>query len=241
MKRSLWLFAWVFVIFAGATALTACGPNENTPTFDHVIPVTGGDMPGAVTPAAVMPTAVTPTVSLPSVEPSPAPVMEQAAAPTALPSPTAAAPLPPPADPGASWQPDHSAKIGQNHPPEKRILVDISEQRVYAYQNGTAVMDFPVSTGRNNNTAVGTFKILDKKAYPYSEPWGFWMPNWMGIYWVAGLENGFHALPVLESGGELWRDEIGTPASYGCVVLLPEDMQRLYEWSEVGTPVEIVE
>jgi hypothetical protein len=67
------------------------------------------------------------------------------------------------------------------------------------------------------------------------------MPHWMGIYWVAGLKNGFHALPVLESGEELWRDQIGTPASYGCVVLLPEDMAQLYEWSEVGTPVEIVE
>ena len=120
-------------------------------------------------------------------------------------------------------------------------MVSISEQHVYAYAGDSLVFDFVASTGRGNTTLPGNFHILDKIPNAYSNPWGFWMPYWMGIYWVgSNLENGFHSLPVLYNGQEIWGEAIGTPISYGCVVLLPEDMQRLFNWAELGTPVQIV-
>lgn len=125
-------------------------------------------------------------------------------------------------------------------PGEKWILVRISEQRVYAYAGEVLVYEFPVSTGRNNNTAVGRFKVRDKRLNAVNVTWGYDMPHWMGVYWVnPDLENGFHALPVLPDGSRLWEDQIGAPASDGCIVLLPDDMAALYEWAEVGTPVVI--
>jgi hypothetical protein len=66
------------------------------------------------------------------------------------------------------------------------------------------------------------------------------MPDWMGIYYVGyDLENGFHALPVLPDGEQIWGSQIGTPITYGCVVLRPGDMQQLYAWADLGTAVEI--
>lgn len=124
---------------------------------------------------------------------------------------------------------------------EKKIIVDLSEQLVTAYQDGSAVMRFPASTGRNDNTAAGSFRILDKRLRPINPQWGYSMPNWMGIYWVGEMENGIHALPVTEDGRELWGNLIGSPASDGCVVLRAEHMQKLYDWAEVDTPVEIIE
>jgi len=122
----------------------------------------------------------------------------------------------------------------------KSIRVDISKQHVYAYEGSQQVLDFVASTGSSNSTLAGQFTILDKIADAYSYPYGFWMPDWMGIYYVGnGLENGFHALPVLGSGETLWGDEIGQPITYGCVVLETTDMQQLYEWAEVGTRVTI--
>jgi LysM repeat protein len=139
-----------------------------------------------------------------------------------------------------------SGSAPQNDPAQnpdggaKTILVDLSEQRVYAYEGEAQVFSFPASTGRGNGTLSGDFQILDKIPNAYSDPWGFWMPNWMGIYWAGPyLENGFHSLPVLADGTELWGDQIGTPVSYGCVVLLPQDMQQLFDWADLGTPVEI--
>lgn len=122
----------------------------------------------------------------------------------------------------------------------KSILVDISEQHMYAYEGKKLVLSFNASTGRNGSTFTGTFSILDKIPKAWSAPWGFWMPHWMGIYYVgSNLENGFHSLPVLTNGQEIWGDEIGVPITYGCVVLDPGDMKRLFNWAEIGTPVLI--
>jgi lipoprotein-anchoring transpeptidase ErfK/SrfK len=122
----------------------------------------------------------------------------------------------------------------------KTILVDISEQHVYAYEKGELVFSFVASTGRNKSTRVGRYKILDKIPRAYSDPWGFWMPYWMGIYYAGNnLENGFHSLPVLSNGVQIWGKKIGTPITYGCVVLKPDDMKKLYRWAGIGTAVVI--
>jgi hypothetical protein len=65
------------------------------------------------------------------------------------------------------------------------------------------------------------------------------MPYWLGIYWAGSLENGIHALPILPSGQRLWQGYLGTPVSYGCVILGTIEAQTLYNWAEVGTPVVI--
>jgi LysM repeat protein len=122
----------------------------------------------------------------------------------------------------------------------KSILVVISKQHMYAYEGKKLVFSFGVSTGRNGSTYAGTFSILDKIPNAWSAPWGFWMPYWMGIYYVgSNLENGFHSLPVLTNGKEIWGDEIGVPITYGCVVLDPSNMKRLFNWADIGTPVII--
>jgi lipoprotein-anchoring transpeptidase ErfK/SrfK len=123
---------------------------------------------------------------------------------------------------------------------QRRIEVDISEQHMYAYDGEELVYSFIVSSGQGGGTLTGDFKILDKIENAWSLPWGFWMPDWMGIYYVnSGLENGIHSLPVMTDGREIWGDQIGNPISYGCVVLKPEDALLLYNWASVGTPVII--
>jgi LysM repeat protein len=125
-------------------------------------------------------------------------------------------------------------------PGPKHILVNLSEQRLYAMQGEQVVYDFRVSTGRNDSTLPGTFSILNKNPRAYSDPWGFWMPYWMGIYYAGpNLQNGIHALPVLLNGTTIWGDQLGTPVSYGCIVLDTADAQLLYYWAGLYTPVEI--
>lgn len=123
---------------------------------------------------------------------------------------------------------------------EKTILVDISDQHVYAYAEGKLIFSFVASNGRHNLTRIGHYRILDKIPNAYSDPWGFWMPYWMGIYYAGyNLENGFHSLPVLSNGVKLWGSKIGSPITYGCVVLMPNDMKKLYRWAGIGTAVVI--
>jgi lipoprotein-anchoring transpeptidase ErfK/SrfK len=121
----------------------------------------------------------------------------------------------------------------------KYILVDISQQHMYVYEGDTLVYSFIASTGINNATRVGSFSVLDKIPNAYGATWDLWMPNWLGIYWAGSLENGIHALPILSNGVQLWAGYLGVPISYGCVVLGTYESQLLYNWADVGTPVDI--
>ncbi len=121
----------------------------------------------------------------------------------------------------------------------KYILVSISTQHLYAYDNGQIVYSFVASTGMGNSTRVGKFSVLDKIPNAYGATWNIWMPDWLGIYWSGSLENGIHALPILSGGTRLWAGYLGTPISFGCVVLGINEAHELYNWAEVGTPVEI--
>jgi lipoprotein-anchoring transpeptidase ErfK/SrfK len=121
----------------------------------------------------------------------------------------------------------------------KYILVDISEQHMYVYEGDALIYSFVASTGIGNSTRVGTFAVQSKIPNAYGSTWNLWMPNWLGIYWSHGLENGIHALPILSNGATLWEGYLGSPVSYGCVVLGTYESQILYDWAEIGTPVEI--
>ena len=121
----------------------------------------------------------------------------------------------------------------------KYILVDISEQHMYVYENEQLLYSFVASTGINNATRAGLFHVQSKIPSAYGATWNIWMPNWLGIYYAGGLENGIHALPILPNGSELWAGYLGRPISYGCVVLGSYEAGLLYNWAEIGTPVEI--
>ena len=121
----------------------------------------------------------------------------------------------------------------------KYILVDISEQHMYVYEGDVLVYSFVASTGMNNSTRVGSFSVLNKIPNAYGATWNIWMPHWLGIYWSGSLQNGIHALPILPNGATLWAGYLGTPISYGCIVLGTYEAQQLYNWADVGTPVEI--
>ncbi|RJP47353.1 MAG: murein L,D-transpeptidase [Anaerolineaceae bacterium] len=121
----------------------------------------------------------------------------------------------------------------------KYILVDISEQHMYVYENDQLIYSFVASTGINNSTRAGLFHVQSKYPNAYGATWNIWMPSWLGIYYAGGLENGIHALPILPGGGELWAGYLGRPVSYGCVVLGSYEASVLYNWAEIGTPVEI--
>lgn len=122
----------------------------------------------------------------------------------------------------------------------KRIEIDVSQQRLIAWEKDQIVFDFICSTGKvGTPTKRGTFEVLDKIPEAYSSVWDLRMPWWLGIYWAGGSENGIHALPILSNGRTLWSGYLGRPISYGCIVLDTAAARKLYNWAEIGTPVVI--
>jgi LysM repeat protein len=125
--------------------------------------------------------------------------------------------------------------------PNKRIVLSISEQHLWAYQDGQLLYDFVISTGIDRSpTQPGVFQVQTHELNAYASAWDLWMPHFMGIYeaW-PGFMNGLHGLPTLSSGYILWADILGSPASYGCIILDLPDAETLYGWAEQGVVVEI--
>lgn len=120
---------------------------------------------------------------------------------------------------------------------EPVIDIDISEQKLRFKFGNTVVREYTVSTGTfKTPTPLGRFKILNKQelrigsARPH-----YRMPFWQGFTkWGHGL----HALPYLANdNGVFWNealDHIGQRVSHGCVRMLNEDAEDLYQLTSVG-------
>lgn len=121
----------------------------------------------------------------------------------------------------------------------KAIYVSLSKQRMWVYENGRLLWTFLVSTGTPDRaTKAGTFRIKSKIDEAWSNVWQLRMPNWLGIYDVGRVENGIHAMPMTRNGRPV-RWQVGTPGSFGCVVLNTKDAATLYNWATIGTLVVI--
>ena len=116
--------------------------------------------------------------------------------------------------------------VGAN---ERWIDVDLSQQRVYAYEGDQIVNSFLVSTGTYlTPTVTGKYKIYVKySAADMSGP-GYYLPDVQYVmYFYKGY--GLH--------GTYWHHNFGTPMSHGCVNLRTKDAKWLFNWASVGTKV----
>ena len=123
----------------------------------------------------------------------------------------------------------------------KRIVISISEQRLWAYQDGSLLSEHIISTGIDRSpTQPGIFQVQTHEINAYASVWDLHMPNFLGIYeaW-PGFMNGIHGLPTLSNGRRLWANVLGRPASYGCIILNLDAAEWLYNWAEDGVIVEI--
>ena len=123
----------------------------------------------------------------------------------------------------------------------KRIVISISQQRMWVYQDGVMISNYIVSTGiPSSPTMAGIFQVQSHYLNAYASRWDLYMPHFLGIYDATPyLENGIHGLPLLSSGVRLWGNVLGRPASYGCIILTLDAAESLYEWADDGVVVEI--
>lgn len=125
--------------------------------------------------------------------------------------------------------------------PNKRIILSISKQRLWVYQDGRLLGTHVISTGIDKSpTQPGIFQVQTHDKNAYASVWDLYMPNFLGIYeaW-PGFMNGLHGLPTLSNGQRLWANILGRPASYGCIILDLDTSRWLYDWAEDGVVVEI--
>lgn len=123
--------------------------------------------------------------------------------------------------------------------PNKYIVVDLSEQRLRAYENGTEVNAFLVSTGKRGfPTPVGKTEITAKiPVMTYA--WNYGAGN-RNNYYLPGVKWNLRFRKHYYIHSAYWHNNFGHPMSHGCVNTSVKDAEWIYGWAEVGTTVEIV-
>lgn len=120
------------------------------------------------------------------------------------------------------------------------LLTDKSQNILMFKCNDEIIKTYNVSTGLNNSTPVGTFKITTKLVNPVWYKSGAVVPadspeNILGTRWMGfDLEGyGIHGTTSPES--------IGTQATAGCVRMLNNEVEELYTFIPLGTEVTVVD
>jgi lipoprotein-anchoring transpeptidase ErfK/SrfK len=109
--------------------------------------------------------------------------------------------------------------------------VDLSNQRMYAYEGDTLVNSFIVSTGTwQTPTVTGSFKVWVKLRYSDMSGPGYYLPDVPYVMYFY-KDYGIH--------GTYWHNNFGTPMSHGCVNLSIPDAEWVYNFSSVGTVVNV--
>ena len=123
----------------------------------------------------------------------------------------------------------------------KRIVISISEQRMWIQEQGEVIREHLISTGLSNSpTLPGIYQVRSRTLDAYLSSWDLNMPLFLGIYYdTPNLRSGIHGPPQLSDGSRLWEDALGNPASYGTVILDLEAAEQLFNWAEEGVVVEI--
>ncbi len=130
-----------------------------------------------------------------------------------------AAPGPTPPAPGGPW----------GRPKEISILIDTGARRMTVYSGRQVLRVYPVAVGKPSTpTPPGDWRIMTKIVNP---DWNALGTRWMGLSIPHG-NYGIHGTNNPAS--------IGHAVSNGCIRLHNENVEELFEWARIGTPVRIV-
>jgi lipoprotein-anchoring transpeptidase ErfK/SrfK len=120
------------------------------------------------------------------------------------------------------------------------VLVDKS-QNILILKDGNDVLKvYSVSTGENNSTPVGTFKITSKLVNPVWFNKGLVIPpespeNVLGTRWLGFDLQGYGIHGTVEP------QTIGQQVTAGCVRMRNEEVEELYSILPMGTEVTITD
>lgn len=122
----------------------------------------------------------------------------------------------------------------------KEIVVSISAQAMWAYENGELVRSSYVSTGTaevlETTTPIGYWSILTK--FDVQDMEGtisdeyYFVEDVPDVMYFDNLGNALH--------GTYWHSNFGTPMSHGCVNLPLDVASWMYDWAPIGTAVSII-
>ena len=122
----------------------------------------------------------------------------------------------------------------------------LSEQRAYFYTTSRRLIaTLPVSTGADDQTPVGTFKVFSKSAQTFYTPNPVERMKFMTRFTKGrqGGNIGFHGIPykVTKNGDVPFYTPLGiAPVSHGCIRMRVTDAKWVFDNMKLGSVVSVV-
>ncbi|QQR54606.1 L,D-transpeptidase [Candidatus Peregrinibacteria bacterium] len=137
---------------------------------------------------------------------------------------------------------DESLAVSELEGLERNLLIDLSDQMMRARFGEKTVWSMQISSGAwDTPTPTGNYEILTKQELRIGAKWPHYRMPYFQLWDWRGY--GIHALPYLANdGGTFWSEawnHIGIPVSHGCIRTLPDDAVKMYEFTEIGTPLTV--
>ncbi len=137
-------------------------------------------------------------------------------------------------------QMDRSLKVLGATNGEKRIEVDLTNQRLYAYEDDKKVYDFLISSGKWGRTPVGEFTIWYKVESTRMRGGSKELRTYYDLPKVPYTMFFYNQNIVKSRGygihGAYWHNNFGHPMSHGCINMKPEEAGILYQWASPVVP-----
>ncbi|CAA9209584.1 MAG: hypothetical protein AVDCRST_MAG77-1955 [uncultured Chloroflexi bacterium] len=136
----------------------------------------------------------------------------------------------------------------------KHLVVSLSRQWFFAYEDGRLEYNGPVTTGRPELlTPVGRFTIMSRSSpFTFVSPWGrgspFWYETATSSYAMQITSNGIflHDAPWRPYNGPGTNvphtdpDGVWRTGSHGCINMRLGDAAWTFRWAPVGTRVDVI-
>ena len=138
--------------------------------------------------------------------------------------------LPPLTAPAVAQTTAIATRINELQQSQQRwIQVDVTRQRLIAWEGGTPVYAVIVSTGKPSTpTPTGVFAIQSMHRVARMRGADYDIPDVPFTMYYSG-NYGIH--------GAYWHHRFGTPISHGCTNVAVDHAEWLFNWASVGTPV----
>ena len=119
----------------------------------------------------------------------------------------------------------------------RAVVVSLSQQALWAYEDGVVVRSTYVSTGKEKfRTPAGLFTVNSKLSeQDMAGVIGGESYNVPKVPDVMYFTNRGHALH-----GTYWHENFGVPMSHGCINLPMDVAEWMFRWAPEGTPVTII-
>ncbi len=129
--------------------------------------------------------------------------------------------------------------LGADTGTDKHIYVNLTDQRLYAFEGNKMIYNFLVSTGWWNKTPTGDFRIWIKLKYTNMVGGNPALGDYYNLPNVPYTMYFYNASYPKYEGygihGTYWHHDFGHPRSHGCVNMETDQAALLYNWANPPT------